>query len=415
MSMNAHRVFMGPSGADHYLAALTIDEKTERKLRAVRDVLREALRDGLRSWPTRIRADELFEKSMVTAAPSVLQPKFRMQGSFAYHTVNLPEHQPPQEIDLDDGVFLPVSFLSQNGKVNPVVMSRGYFSAVERILMPVCKHRGWKLITDKASCVRVQVTPDAHVDLALYAIADEPFSRLIEKAALAKSLNSQQRQSLEDSIELMEDAYRDLSENEIMLAHREEGWKPSDPRKLDDWIRDAVSRHGPQLRRLCRYVKGWRDFQWPKSRLASIALMSAVVTVFDRASVEFDDSRDDRALLKVAQELPGILAGEISNPVVDGQRLDEGWTSQERSDYVIRARELVKHVQAALDGTNDVDAALARLKAAFGQRIPDDKGLILVMDVVAAPVVLTAGLLRSVGAEPAVRDAVQKHGSNRFG
>ena len=40
-----------------------------------------------------------------------------------------------QEIDLDDGVFLPVSFLSQNGGAHPIVASAGYFAAVERILL----------------------------------------------------------------------------------------------------------------------------------------------------------------------------------------------------------------------------------------------------------------------------------------
>ena len=104
-------------------------------------------------------------------------------GVSAYGTCNVPAHQPPQEIDLDDGLFLPVSFLSCNGTLHPAVVSNGLFLAVERILAPLCEKKGWRLNRSKASCVRVELPGHAHVDLALYAIPDVQFAELLEKAA----------------------------------------------------------------------------------------------------------------------------------------------------------------------------------------------------------------------------------------
>ena len=95
-----------------------------------------------------------------------------MQGSFAYRTLNEPAHNPPQEIDLDDGVFVPVSFLNDSGRARPALISSGYFAAVEALPAPICVLNGWKLIDDKPSCVRVELDGSAHIDLALYAIPD---------------------------------------------------------------------------------------------------------------------------------------------------------------------------------------------------------------------------------------------------
>lgn len=414
MPLNAHRVFFAPGDTRHYLRELTIDPGTDQSLREVRDILCTELRDGLRRWSQFASANELFEKHVASAPPPVLAPKFRMQGSFAYHTVNEPEYKPPQEIDLDDGVFLPVSFLRQQGAVQPVVLSHGYFFAVERILLPVCARKGWELCTDKPSCVRVKLPFNAHVDLALYAIADDQFVRLVEKEALAKGLNEERRRALEDQLDLMESVYRSLDTNEIMLAHRKEGWKPSDPRRLDDWFAEANKRHSEQLRRVCRYLKGWRDYKWKESRLASIALMAAVVKVYDQAGGAINSTRDDKALLHVANALPGILDSQIDNPVVPGQRLDEGWSGEDREAYVEAANQLAEYMRVALERCSNPDEAFEYLRAAFGPRIPDDPTLIQVADSLSAPAVLTSGLLRDMGEEDSVREAVQLRGPNRY-
>lgn len=425
MALNAHQVFNGGRGEEGYLAALTLDGATEQMLRNARDRIRGALKEGLRNWEALIQKHELFEAAFASAEMPHLRPKFRMQGSFSYRTCNVPAQNPPQEIDLDDGVFLPVSFLSQNGSMHPAVVSRGFFAAVEKILAPLCMKQGWKLIKDKASCVRVQISKDAHVDLALYAIPDQEFVTLVEAAASIMPTNIQGRVNAKteviEGIEFAEELYRGLKPDHIMLAHREEGWKPSDPRKLDDWFQAALKNHGEQVRRICRYLKGWRDHQWRSSRLSSIALMAAVVKAYKEATDEASQSRDDKALLMVVERLPAILSGEIENPVVSGQRLDEGWTQEERYNYVEKAKELLHRIQNALLYTNNAKTALVNLTAAFGDRIPDDTSLVIPDDVapktapVNSPAVLTLGLLKDIGEEPAVREAVKKEGDSRYG
>ncbi|PIO97033.1 CBASS cGAMP synthase [Pleomorphomonas carboxyditropha] len=417
MTLNAHRVFTGPADADHFLAALTLEPATEQLLRAARETCREAIRSGLRTWSTILQKSMLFEAAQVNIAPASLKPKFKMQGSFAYRTLNRPAHTPPQEIDLDDGVFVPVSFLNDNGRAHPALISSGYFQAVEATLIPVCQEKGWTLVTDKPSCVRVELNDEAHIDFALYAIPDDEFGQLIETEALAKAMNAQDRALLNEQIELAEDLYRGLREDQIMLAHRKEGWKPSDPRKLEDWFRAALRTHGEQLRRVCRYLKGWRDHHWEACRLSSIALMSCVITTYDEAAAKPADDRDDLALLAVADRLPNLLQGRIVNPVVDDQYLDEGWEEEDRTRFVNEAQALRDRLHEAIVDTDSAPRALASLVSAFGDRLPDDYNLIKSEDsaTLAAPAVLTSGLVKQMGGDREPQQAVKREGDRRYG
>ncbi|RVH17247.1 CBASS cGAMP synthase [Sinorhizobium meliloti] len=419
MGLNAHRVFKSDTETPSYLSGLTLDENTESGLRAARDEIRQALKDGLSDWPVLIAKNELLEGVALDSDPT-LRPKFRMQGSFSYRTCNRPA-QEGQEIDLDDGVFLPVSFLDQDGTIHPAIASRGYFIAVERVLAPLCTKRSWDLVTDKSSCVRVQISKQAHIDLALYAIPDGDFETLIE-TAMARSLTQNRasvRKSIEDAIEFAEAQYVQLPEDHIMLAHRDEGWKKSDPRKLEDWFRQALKQHGEQLRRVSRYLKGWRDYQWASCRLASIALMSAAVTAYQEAKAKIPENRDDQALLMVVERLSTILQGAINNPVVEGARLDEGWTDEQRRQYSEKAQELESQLRSALQKSTNANEALAMLTRSFGDRIPRDASLIS-QDVhddsgLAAPSVLTMGLLQEIGDTQEAREAVKLEGDGRYG
>lgn len=379
MSLNAHRVLAGDADSPGYLGALNLLERQQATLRKAREEIRAALREGLRSWADLIGRQELIESAYVGESPK-LRPKFRMQGSFAYHTCNHPAQVPPQEIDLDDGLFLPISFLRTNGTLNPILMSRGFFLAIERILQPLCDHNKWRLVKDKNSCVRVVLSSEMHVDIALYAIPDDKFVTLVEKQVLSKSetVRDEARGNIMEALELDDSIYRNLQDDEIMLAHREEGWKPSDPRKLEDWFQSAIVTYGQQVRRLSRYLKGWRDHSWDSCRLASIALMAAVVESYDTKAVFGAETRDDKALLAVAQRLPQILSVAINNPVVEGQRLDEGWTEQERESFKAAAEDLTRRLHDAIENSNNKpEVAIAHLVAAFGDRIPRDTSLLL--------------------------------------
>lgn len=416
MGLNAHRVFFGQADGDHFLSALTLAAERQDLLRNARDVCRNAMRVGLRNWATVVSKAVLFETLASSAVPHSLKPKFKMQGSFAYRTINQPAQTPPQQIDLDDGVFVPVSFLKTNGETHPALISSGYFAAVEALLAPVCNDNGWTLVTDKPSCVRVELEDDAHIDFALYAIPDDEFVQLLETEALTSLHAKDHRAALLEQVELADEIYRGLREDQIMLAHRTEGWKPSDPRKLEDWLRDALRVHGEQLRRVCRYLKGWRDHHWDQSRLSSIALMACVVSAYDLDAIAADN-RDDRALLAVARQLPKLLQGRIPNPVVDGQFLDEVWSPADRNAFVAQAEALESRLARALSGTDSAEQALGELTAAFGERLPDDPDLIEPdqREDLATPAILSAGLVKQMGDEAGPQAAVKREGDRRYG
>lgn len=416
MGANAHRALFSSNDHDTYLRGLTVDTDEKAALQNARDEIRDEIRSGLRDWSDHVDRVQLFEVRALASIPSAdtdvaLRPKFRMQGSWSYHTLNCATHNPPQEIDLDDGVFLPVSFLGQNGTTHPVVASAGYFTAIERILAPLCERKGWTLISDKPSCVRVAINADAHVDLALYAIPDDEFEVLLEKAVASVQFDTRM---LDENYSFAEQVYPRLPTDQIMLAHRNEGWKPSDPRKLEDWFQDAIKEHGQQLRRVCRYLKGWRDYNWTACRLSSIALMACVVTAYDEETAGIAENRDDLALQMVARRLPELLERRIPNPVVDGQYLDEGWSSECRSDFVAQARNLAARVDNAL-AANRSGTVIEHLRAALGNYLPENEDLVVIESSIGAPAILQSGILKDFADQPDAREAVKKGGDGRYG
>ena len=357
MPINAHKAFVSrPSG---FKFALNLSEQQEKTLRNARDDIRSEISSQFGSFAKSLGDQLLFEDRAPVLARSFQTPKFRMQGSFSYHTCNQPAHVPPQEIDLDDGLFMPVSYFQKDGDRSPVIQSTAYFLIIERILAPLCDKKGWQLVRDKPSCIRVKLDDTMHTDLALYSVPDADFQRILKDA---------QNRGVDFATELMmeDTAYRMLSHDEIMLAHRDEGWKKSDPRKLEDWFIDAVKEYGDQVRTVSRFLKGWKDFQWPKGRLASIALMAAVVSVFEKASAAIASDRDDLALLRVAEDLPDFLANDIPNPVVEGERLDQGWSPEERDDFVAKAKVLAERLKDALTKTSERSVAYEALQEQFG-------------------------------------------------
>lgn len=417
MGINAHRAFFSANSTDHYLGELSVDEGVKEDLREVRDELRNTIKSGFGNWGQVVRREELFESVALATifahdeAPA-LRPKFRMQGSWAYHTLNRATIEPPQEIDLDDGMFLPVSFLGQEGTAHPAVISHTYFQTVERLLAPLCAKRGWVLETHKPSCVRVKVSDGAHVDIALYAIPDNEFRVLVEKAS---TISFHAADELANSVSFADGYYRELPTDHIMLAHREDGWIPSDPRKLEDWFDEAVSQHGQQLRRVCRYLKGWRDYNWEECRLSSITLMACAVRAFDEAGAARPETdRDDKALLMVASRLPELFAADIDNPVVDGMVLNDKWSPECRAGFIAGANRLIGTLESAL-GASTSGAALAVLRTEFGDFLPNDTSLLALDGTNQAPSILTTGLLAGLGDTPDARAAVKRGGDDRYG
>lgn len=375
-TLNVHRVFKGSQTRRGYLAALSLKDERAASLREARDRIRKRLREEMPDWNSHAKARSLVDYRYVALASRMpkLSPKFRMQGSSVYHTLNFPAHLPPQEVDFDDGVFLPTSFVNGGGSNRPVVASKGYFAMVEEILGPLCAERGWQLDTSKSSCVRVRIDEEAHVDLALYAIPDEEFTKLAEARALALTARGPAVPELD--FELADEIYKGLLENRIMLAHRHRGWIESDPREIENWFLGAIADHGEAVRRVCRYLKGWRDFQWMQGGPSSITLMACVVAVYDKLKGPLPENRDDLALQAVADRLEAMFSHAIPNPVLPDLQLDEDWSSEERLDFKARARGLKTKIDTVLNRTYHKAVAIAELRQGFGVRIPNDELLI---------------------------------------
>lgn len=405
---NAHRVFTGTSEGNHYLRNITPAEKRVSQLRAAREQVRDVLRKAIPAWSAIITESVMFDSAADSQQHKVLAPKFRLQGSMAYYTLNLPAHRPMQEIDSDDGMFLPVSFISANNAVKPAVATAGLFKVVETSLQPLCTKNRWELDSSKDTCVRIDLKDGAHLDLALYAIPDSEFATLVEayveKAAFA---------AFDSTIEFEEPLYKRIPSDKIMLAHRKRLWVPSDPRKLQDWFQAAIDRHGQQLRRVCRYLKGWRDFTWQRKGPSSIALMQCVVTVYDQIGKTLSASRDDQAVVAVADRLSDLFSKQIPNPVVSGEFLDADW-KEARQEYIAAAASFAATLNSALKPGAAPSAVLQRLTEAFGNRIPSDASLIEIESQPAPAQPVESSALISASQSTGPKEAVQKRVDSRY-
>lgn len=371
--LNLNRLMGSEQG---FLDAIRVNDRDRLTLSSAREKIRDRLRYAFRNWNEFVTRSELQGALLKDAAEvEVPIPKFRIQGSFAYHTANDCQNPPAQQIDQDDGVFLPLTFITLNGAARPTIASSAYFKIVELSLVTLCKTEGWQLNPKrKDSCVRVEINSRLHIDLPLYAIRDEAFHRLVEVAAATSLAKSTQ---MRDSRELDEQIYRELADAEIILAHREDGWIESDPRRLERWFKNAVDIWGPIVRELSRCFKGLRDAKFDDG-LSSICIMASVVrAVEDLGGV--DGRRLDIALVDVAREMADKASLAVDNPVFPGdakKQLCTGWTSEYRARVRALYAEAADELDQAINNTFNKTVAVARARQAFGTRVPNNEDLI---------------------------------------
>ncbi len=239
------------SGSDEVVFYDRIQPMEEQKqfLFACKNDIREHLRPRITAATVTVLG---MEKAVV--------PRFRTQGSWSYKTCVIPVCTPPQEMDWDYGVYLPVHVWEKNGP--PHAMAKAYFKLVEGLLVDLCKQKGWHLVAGKNTCIRIQVSNWAHIDVPLYAAPEDKF-QLVQERVLVEAYN--QKSITMDSVdaafsEMPEQQWEDLED--IVMATREGEWKASDPEAVARWFNDQLEQHGEQLRRVSRYLKAWRDFNW---------------------------------------------------------------------------------------------------------------------------------------------------------
>jgi len=309
----------------------------------------------------------LKSKGYTNDAP---QPRFFTQGSWAYKTLNAPARD-PQQADVDDGCYLPLGFVSQTTR--PSVAASVFFAAAEEALAPLVTERQWKLITDKPTCIRIEIAPYAHIDIPLYAIPDHEFTTL---AKLAQQIYGYL--NLEEAVRKAEsDAWTALPRNSVLLAHRECDWMESDPRLVKDWFLTEVAARGEQLRRVVRYLKGFRDWKWASGGPTSILLMAAAAPLFERR-----DRRDDVALLDVVTALPAKLRDGVNNPVDDSESLTKRLGREQVEEAAGQFAVFEKVLRSALDARNEAQAC-SWMIGEFGPRFPNRPDRVKVVSVAA--------------------------------
>jgi hypothetical protein len=332
--------------------------------KAQRDVLftaKNEIRDHLRP---RIR--EATTKAL--GMDRAVTPRFRTQGSWSYKTCVQPAWHPPQEMDWDFGVYLPVSVWEDGGP--PHAMAKLYFKLVEGLLQDLCKEKGWKLYSGKDTCIRVQINAWAHVDIPLYAAPEGQFVQIVKRGAFDAARTLDAREALvanfaEEDFTLQQ--WEDMVD--IMMATRAGEWKPSDPEEVSRWFLDRIEEHTEQLRRVCRYLKAWRDLHWKVGDgPTSVCIMIAVAQTF-----EPHRGRDDLALERAARALATTLKGDVREPAIaDGKedfnkRLDE----EGRQVASARAATLASQIQAArLKASYLAGDAIDILRGQLGGRVP---------------------------------------------
>lgn len=332
------------------LKALDLRPAQRLQITSAKNEVRQCLRYGI--------PKVLIEQGYKGEIP---QPRFFTQGSWAYKTLNSPAHLPPQQSDVDDGAYLPISFLK--GSKRPSAASAIFFAAAEEALhrlVETKRSENWKLVTDKPTCIRIEISAIAHIDIPLYSIPDDEYQTL-ERAAYTYGYDS-----LMDAVNVRRaDSWTTLPSGEVLLAHREEDWIASDPRPLKDWFVDEVEAKGEQLRRVVRYLKAFRDWQWRNGGPSSILLMAIAAPLFTKM-----DRRDDLALLEVLKGLPAALRKGVSNPVND----DESLSGRLPADELEAAAEKFEMFEDYLNGAvnaSDQTTACNWMISMFGPRFPN--------------------------------------------
>ncbi|MBH9740045.1 CBASS cGAMP synthase [Vibrio navarrensis] len=274
-----------------------------------------------------------------------LTPVFFTQGSFTYGTLNKPAYPPEQQLDLDDGVYLPIDFFESS----PVVSKNVFISVIDTTLTRLCKENPqWTGPLFKPTCARINVARHVHIDIPLYAIPEDESEKL-EKSWQSNSnvLDSVNESFSYESLytkyfEDFSSKYLLLDPSKIYLAKRDdEHWIPSDPAMVARWFKSAVGEHGKPLIHVCRYLKAWRDSTYLSGGPTSLTLMAcAVATLDNRSNLDLDDHT---ALLLCTENLPDQLRKGVASPDPSDERdlFPKPGMEEKEIDQIIENAELL--------------------------------------------------------------------------
>lgn len=375
---NAAPLFVGLKRAASFNNNIHIanGDAEDKYLRSCRRKIRTALRQKFQNFRTIVEDDSIrallnegrnIEFGQKIRRIDIVDIRFLTQGSHAYNTLVRPAYSGLQEIDLDDGIYFPMPFVEGQ----PLFASTGLFSVIRSALKDLVANESWEFGKQKSTCLRIKLPKHrAHIDLPLFAVEENAFSTI--KKTLEERLGKSFREEVNLNDELTKLGLRDqrLNNTQILLAHRDDDWIPSDPKVIHDWFESKVDTHGPALRRVCRYLKAWRDKTWQSGGPSSIALMALAIAIFDTLGAQVSESRDDLLTQTVAANLRDrILEGNIKGPS-DLPAFDRDWSDRQKIAQL--AQELADGLTSALFETTDKQQVVDHLVKQFGDKFPNE-------------------------------------------
>lgn len=311
-----------------------------------------------------------------------IKPKFRTQGSFQYETLNVPYYSPPQEMDIDDGVYFPMKMFENSPTVAHKLMILLVDTALKSLAV---ENKGWIFDDSKPTCARIHVDKQSvHLDVPMYAIPEDKFVEIKE--------NIDERWGLEalatnSQLWLQDKARLDL--NSVHLARRDrEKWQKSDPQVVQQWFIESVNEVGEHLRLACRFLKAWRDVTWENGGgPSSIALMKCAVDTLGQSPL------DDKNLGLVIKAVASNLANQFNAGVESPDPSDERPLFPDSSEHDDNHRNIVEaavkfdlYLNSSMTAKTK-DKAFSLLSRIFGERGID---ISLLVSTLAAPVYATS-------------------------
>lgn len=308
-----------------------------------------------------------------------LTPRFWTQGSFQYDTLNRPFHS-GQEMDIDDGTYLPMTIFESEPKIGHSLLLLLVDSSLKSL---EAENDNW-FFEAKQTCGRIRIPSEkTHIDVPMYAIPKEQFMKKQAALRINESVSFESIDSVMDEA-INDRAFYELESELVNLALRtgDKKWLNSDPKIVEDWFNSSCSRIGRHVRKVCRFMKAWRDAQWDVGGASSISLMVAIVKILDEVA---HDANDITATMKmVAQYLPMEFARGVESPDDTAEKLLFPHLAEHgkpENDIMNKLKMLPTILQEA-EVAGSKESALEQINKAFGNRVMDSY---LVIEKRAAP------------------------------
>ena len=312
-----------------------------------------------------------------------LTPRFWTQGSFQYNTLNCPFH-PGQEMDIDDGTYLPMPIFESEPKIGHTLLLLLVDSSLKSL---EAENTHW-YFEPKRTCGRIKLPLEkTHIDVPMYAIPKDQFEKKqIALEALYANVNKAMYESYEEYADALFEKHEsyEVDSEHVNLALRDgdKKWLNSDPKIVEDWFNLSCHRIGRHLRKVCRFMKAWRDAQWDVGGPSSICLMAATVNILDRVPHDKDDL--GATMKVVAQHLAEEFAKGVESPDdTDDKPLFPPLSEHgPRENDIMDKLEELPGILLKAEKADSKQDALKVINTAFGNRVTD---YLLIVSVSAAP------------------------------